>query len=148
MDNKEKDFYLRLRGQIKDWFNNKAGRNQKWSEFILLAPDIFHLLYKVARDPEVPMSSKLKIGAAIAYFIAPIDLIPEAFLGPIGYLDDITVAAYALNQLVGDVNPEIIRRHWAGDQDILRLVKTIIVNADLMLGKGIFRKIKKLFGKK
>ncbi|HEX2963468.1 MAG TPA: YkvA family protein [Ignavibacteriales bacterium] len=148
MDNKEKDFYLRLRGQIKDWFNNKAGRNQKWSEFILLAPDIFHLLYKVARDPEVPMSSKLKIGAAIAYFIAPIDLIPEAFLGPIGYLDDITVASYALNQLVGDISPEIIRRHWAGDQDILRLVKTIIVNADLMLGKGIFRKIKKLFGKK
>ncbi|MGE5351370.1 MAG: YkvA family protein [Acidobacteriota bacterium] len=148
MDNKEKDFYLKLRGQIKDWFDNKAGGNQKWSEFILLAPDLFHLLYKVIRDPEVPMKSKLKIGAAIAYFIAPIDLIPEALLGPIGYLDDITVAAYALNQLVGDLNPEIIRRHWAGDQDILRLIKTIIVNADLMLGKGIFRKIKKLFGKK
>ncbi|MGE5430702.1 MAG: YkvA family protein [Syntrophomonadaceae bacterium] len=148
MDNKEKDFYLKLRSGIKDWFDNKAGRNQKWSEFILLAPDIFYLLYKVARDPGVPMMNKLKIGAAIAYFISPIDLIPEAFLGPIGYLDDITVAAFALNQLISDVNPEIVRKHWAGDKDILMLLKTITVNANLMLGKGIFRKVKKLFGKR
>ena len=148
MENKEKDFYLKLRGQVKDWFDNKAGNNQKWSEFILLAPDMFYLLYNVARDPEVPAISKLKIGAAIVYFISPIDLIPEAFFGPIGYLDDITVAAFTLNQLVNDINPEIVRRHWAGSQDILMLLKTIIVNANNILGKGIFRKIKKLFGKR
>lgn len=148
MENKEKDFYLKIRNQIKDWFDSKAGRNQKWSEFILLAPDIFYLLYKVARDPEVPMANKLKIGAAIAYFISPIDLIPEALLGPIGYLDDITVAAFALNQLITDIDPEIVRRHWAGNQDILMLLKTITVNAHLFLGKGIFRKVKKLFGRK
>lgn len=148
MDNKEKDFYLRLRRQIKNWFNSKAGQNQKWSEFILLAPDMFYLLYKVTRDPEVPIANKLKIGAAIAYFISPIDLIPEAFFGPIGYLDDITVAAFALNQLVADIDPEIVRRHWAGDRDILMVLKTILANANIFLGKGIFKKVKKLFGKR
>ncbi|MCU7494624.1 MAG: DUF1232 domain-containing protein [Ignavibacteria bacterium] len=148
MINKEKEYYLRLRGQIKDWFDSKAGSRQKWSEFILLAPDLFYLLYKVARDPGVPVMNKIKIGASIAYFIAPIDIIPEAFLGPIGYLDDITVAAFTLNQLINDINPEIVRKHWAGNQDILRLLKTIIINADLMLGKGALRKIKKLFSKR
>lgn len=148
MDNKEKDFYLRLRRQIKNWFNSKAGQNQKWSEFILIAPDMFHLLYKVTLDPEVPIANKLKIGAAIAYFISPIDLIPEAFFGPIGYLDDVTVAAFALNQLITDIDPEIVRRHWAGDRDILMVVKTILANANIFLGKGIFKKVKKLFGKK
>lgn len=148
MESEEKNFYLKLRSQIKNWFDSKAGRKQKWSEFILLAPDIFYLLYKIAREPEVPLMHKVKIGAAIAYFIAPIDLIPEAFLGPVGYLDDITVAAFTLNQLINDIDPRIVQKHWAGDKDILMLVKTIILNSNAMLGKGIFGKIKKLFGKK
>jgi uncharacterized membrane protein YkvA (DUF1232 family) len=34
---------------------------------------------------------KWMVLGAIVYFLSPIDLLPEAFLGPIGYLDDILV---------------------------------------------------------
>jgi len=34
---------------------------------------------------------RLLLGVVIAYVICPIDLLPEAFIGPAGYLDDILV---------------------------------------------------------
>lgn len=145
MDLKQRDFYQKLRGQIKHWAQNKAGMNEKWSDFILLAPDLFHLLTRMTLDPDVPASGKLKLGAAIAYFISPLDFIPELFLGPIGYMDDIVMAAYVLNQLLNNLSPEVVSRHWAGDKDILRVIRTILINADQLIGSGIWRKIRKRF---
>ena len=46
------DFYQTLRRKIKDW-ETKEGANHKWAEYILLAPDFFHLLCKLAIDKEV-----------------------------------------------------------------------------------------------
>ena len=34
---------------------------------------------------------KVFFGLAIAYLILPVDLIPEAFIGPVGYIDDLVV---------------------------------------------------------
>ncbi len=58
---------------------------------------------------------KLNLVTAIAYFISPIDILPEAILGPIGYLDDLGIAAYVLNDLLNTVDPKIVRRNWVGD---------------------------------
>lgn len=145
MNTKEKDFYQKLRIQIKNWLDTRTGKDQKWSEFILLAPDLFHLMCKLVIDPDVPLANKLKLGAAIAYFIAPLDLLPEAFLGPIGYLDDISVTAYVIDQLLNDVHPQIVQKHWAGDKDILLITRNIVINANRMLAGGIVKKIKKIF---
>jgi uncharacterized membrane protein YkvA (DUF1232 family) len=35
---------------------------------------------------------------AAVYIISPFDLLPEALLGPIGYLDDLGVLAWAIKQ--------------------------------------------------
>jgi len=78
--------------------------------------------------------------------MSPIDFLPEEIIGPAGYLDDISVAAYILNKLINDVDPKIIQKHWAGDRDVLLLIKSIIANADEMLGAGLWEKIKQKFG--
>jgi uncharacterized membrane protein YkvA (DUF1232 family) len=70
---------------------------------------------------------------------------PEAFLGPIGFLDDIAVAAYILNDIVNEVDPKIVRKYWAGDQDILYVIKNVLANANNMLGGRVWNKIKKKF---
>ena len=88
------------------------------------------------------MGKKVKLITAIAYFISPIDLLPEAILGPIGYLDDLGVAAYVLNDLLNSVDPQVIKRNWVGDNDILLLIKKILINIDNMIGKGIWEKVK------
>lgn len=43
--------------------------------------------------------SVLLILAAIAYLISPIDIIPEALLGPLGLADDAAVLAYLIKLL-------------------------------------------------
>lgn len=142
MNSEEQDFYKRIRKKVNDWLEINAGNNKQWSEYILLAPDLFHLLTKLSLDKEIPESKKVKLLAAIAYFISPIDLLPEALLGPIGFLDDIALSAYVLNDIINNVDPKIVTRNWAGDKDILVLVKTILANASNFLGSKILRKIK------
>jgi len=143
MDNKEEKFYLKLRTNITAWLEKKTNLNSRFSEYLLVVPDIFYLLVKLVQDPEVPQEKKVKLVAAIAYFISPIDLLPEAILGPIGYLDDLGVAAYVLNDLLNTIDPKIIKRNWVGDIDILFLIKKILINIDNIIGKGLWEKIKR-----
>ena len=145
MNTRQQDFYQKLRTDVKTWISKNIDKENKWSDYILAAPDLFHLLCKLSVDKDVPSKKKIKLVAGIAYFISPIDLLPEAFLGPIGYLDDIAVTAYILNELVNDVDPQIVRRHWAGEHDILDLIKTILANADKMIGGKLWNKIRKRF---
>jgi uncharacterized membrane protein YkvA (DUF1232 family) len=139
---KEEQFYLKLRKNITEWLNNNTNLNHRWREYLLVVPDIFHLLVKLVQDPDVPQAKKLKLVAAIAYFISPIDFLPEAFLGPVGYLDDLGLAAYVLNDLLNTIDPQIIKRNWVGDVDILYLVKKILINIDNIIGKGLWEKVR------
>lgn len=145
MNERQSEFYKKIRKDVKVWLHNNADKNDQWSEYLLAAPDLFHLLYKLSVDKDIPSNKKVKLFAGIAYFISPIDLFPEALFGPIGYLDDISVAAYVLNDIVNEIDPQIVRKHWAGEQDILDLVKTILANADKMIGSKLWKKIRKRF---
>jgi uncharacterized membrane protein YkvA (DUF1232 family) len=111
----------------------------------MFAPDLFHLLVKLSLDPEVPGPRKIKLLGAIAYFISPIDVLPEALLGPLGLLDDIAVAAWVLNLMVNESDPEIVRKHWAGDGDGLEVIQRILTSADEMIGGGLWERLKKKF---
>lgn len=146
MDEQKKDFYQKLRADIKKWLKEKQGNEHKWADYILLAPDLFHLLTRLTLDPDVPAGKKVKIAGIIAYFISPLDFLPEMLLGPIGYLDDIALTAYILNDIINEVDPQIVRRNWAGEQDILLLIKNIIANTNNMVGSGVWKKIKRTFG--
>ncbi len=145
MGKKEENFYLKLRTNITEWLGNNANINYKWREYLLVVPDIFYLLVKLVQDPDVPKGKKLKLVTAIVYFISPIDILPEMFLGPIGYLDDLGVAAYVLNDLLNTIDPQIIKKNWVGDVDILYLIKKILINIDNMIGKGIWDKVRGKF---
>lgn len=145
MNKGQLDFYKKIRKDVKHWVNDNLDKENKWVDYILAAPDLFHLLCKLTADSEIPSNKKIKLVAGIAYFISPIDLLPEMFLGPVGYLDDIAVAAFILNDLVNEVDPQIVRKHWAGEQDVLILIKTILTNADKMIGSKMWQRIKKRF---
>ena len=48
-----------------------------------------------ARDPQTPLRVKGILFAALAYFVTPIDAIPD-FVAGLGFTDDATVAAMAI----------------------------------------------------
>ncbi len=124
------------------WLATSEGARHKWADYLMLAPDFFHLLCKLSIEKEVPPKEKAKLAAVIAYFILPIDLMPEALTGPIGYLDDVALAAYVLNSIINKTDPEIVTRHWAGEADVLNVIQEILRVADDMVGGGLWKKIK------
>lgn len=144
MDEREKDFYQKLRDKIKTWSEREENQSTRWAEWLLLAPDLFHLLVRLTADPDVPMKEKAKLAAVTAYFISPIDLLPELVLGPTGFLDDIVLTAYALNAMINNVDPQILLKHWAGEGDILIVIQNILEIADRMVGSGLFKKLKRI----
>ncbi len=144
--NKEAGFYKKLRNKLQAWLDSKDGQNNEWSKYLIWAPDLFYLMWKLSQDERVPKSEKVKLLAALAYFISPIDLLPEAIFGPAAFTDDIALAAYVLNGLVNYTDPEIIHEHWPGDDDVLEVIQRILNTADRMLGKGLWNKLKGKIG--
>lgn len=139
MEKEHQDFYLKLRKRIDQYLQKN---NSQYAEYLLLAPDLFHLMVKLSMDERIPTDKKIKFVAVIAYFISPLDLLPEFLLGPIGYLDDIALAAYVLNDYVNQNDAHVVRELWAGDQDILSAIKNILAVADKAIGSGLWKKIR------
>lgn len=135
------DFYLKFRAEMREWVNSKSGKENKYVDYLMVAPDLFHLLCKLTLEKDVPVKHKAKLVGVIAYFISPLDAVPEAFVGPAGYVDDIALACYALNSMLNEVDSEIVIRNWAGDEDLLNYIQTILGIADNMLGSGMLNKI-------
>jgi uncharacterized membrane protein YkvA (DUF1232 family) len=142
MDEKQSDFYIRLRAKIEAYLEK---HDNAYADYLLLAPDLFHLLVKLSIDDRVPTEKKAKFIAVIAYFISPLDFLPEMLLGPLGYLDDIALTAYVINQYINETDASVVRELWAGDQDILTTLKNIIATADKFIGAGLWKKIRSKF---
>ena len=142
MNKEQQDFYIKLRKKITNFLEKK---NTPYADVLLLGPDMFHLLVKLSLDERVPTKQKAKFVGVIAYFISPLDLLPEFLLGPIGYLDDIALASYVLNNFINETDSQIVRELWAGDQDILTSIKNVLAIADKAIGSGLWKKIQSKF---
>jgi len=139
------DFYQRTRGKIVAWAKG-AGAGKDVTNYILLVPDIVALMARLMQDPQVAGQIKAEIAAASAYIIVPIDLMPEAMLGPAGLIDDAIVGMYALNRLVaamGSVGEDKLRQYWDGEEDILVVMNRLLTDADKFVSGKVWTGIKK-----
>ncbi len=139
-------FYDRLRGSIRRYVENKGSVLGKTADFLLLVPDVFILLWRLTRDSRVTGKDKILLGTAIAYYISPFDLIPEALVGPIGYLDDLVFGVYVLNRMLTTTDPAVLRDHWSGSDDVLATIQRVLIAADSLVGSRMVGKIKKMMG--
>jgi len=73
--------------------------------------------YCCAIDPQTPMKAKGVLFAALAYFVAPTDMVPDMIAG-LGFTDDATVLATAL----GIVGSQIQESHRRAARKLLGLV--------------------------
>lgn len=63
------------------------------------------ILYYTLQDPDVPAWAKTVVVNALAYFINPVDTIPDPVPG-VGYADDLVVLVTALAVIAVCVSPE------------------------------------------
>jgi uncharacterized membrane protein YkvA (DUF1232 family) len=140
------DIYQGLRAELRNQMKDTAtGSSNKLLEYALMGPDLAHLLSKLMMEPEVPVGEKAKLAVALAYVVSPVDLLPAVLVGPVGWLEDIAIAAYVLNSLINKTNPELVTRHWAGEGDVLALIRGVLTFADQKLGGGFLRRVEGFF---
>ena len=137
-------FYDRLRGSIASYLERKGSAVGKAGEFLLLVPDVFILLWRLTTDRRVQGKHKVLLVSGLAYYISPIDFMPEAILGPIGYLDDLVFGVYILNKVLADTDISIVREHWSGSEDILDSIQRVLGAADGLVGSKFVAKIKQM----
>jgi uncharacterized membrane protein YkvA (DUF1232 family) len=101
----------RREGRVRDQFWNtakKAARYVPFMEEVIAA-------YYCALDRNTPTRVRGVLLAALAYFVLPLDAIPDFLLG-IGFTDDVTVLAAA----IGALRPHITPAHRAAAQRALQ----------------------------
>jgi uncharacterized membrane protein YkvA (DUF1232 family) len=64
----------------------------------------------VLRDPRTPWAARFLLGCSVAYFLSPIDLIPD-FVPVLGQLDDAVIVPLLLLTGLALVPAEVIREH-------------------------------------
>lgn len=137
-------FYDRIRENIRRFLEKKAHLD-KSAEYLLLVPDMFMLLWRLVNDSRVTAKNKVLLGSGLAYYLFPLDLMPEGFLGPIGYLDDLVFGVYLLNRMLVDTDAAILREHWSGADDVLETIQNVLNAADNLVGKDMLGRIKNIF---
>jgi uncharacterized membrane protein YkvA (DUF1232 family) len=137
-------FYDRVRGSIHRYLESRGSAAEKSSKFLLFVPDVFMLLWRLMNDSRVTGKDKVLLGSALVYFISPFDILPEAFLGPIGYLDDLVFGVFVLNKLLRNTDPQVLRDHWSGDEDVLEMIQRVLASANELIGTKLMEQIRKM----
>lgn len=136
-------FYDRLRAKVARAVEDR-GTPGNVAELLLFVPDVFILLWRLAMDARVEIKNKLLLGTTVTYFIFPLDFIPEALLGPVGYMDDLVLAAFVLNRMVNSIDKKVLREHWSGNRDLLEVIKRILQLSDQVVSTDLVKKIKRI----
>lgn len=145
-DDKADRFYDRLRASIGSYVEKRDAKLGKVKGYLLLVPDVFILLFRLFRDDRVAAQDKAILGTGLAYFVFPLDIVPEGIIGPMGYLDDLVFAAYILNRMLLHTDEEILREHWSGDEDLLQMIRRVLKVGDSLVNKKFVNRIKKIVG--
>jgi len=80
------------------------------------------------------------LGAAVAYILNPLDLVPD-WIPFIGLVDDVYLVAVALLRLVLRVDEQVLKDNWKGRDDLIPLLKKVADGAVAFLPARIRRSI-------
>lgn len=103
---------------------------------IYLIPNFLKLLFRLFKDKRVPTAEKAFLIGAIAYIIAPLDLLPDV-IPFLGQVDDLYLVSLTMLRLLNRTPADVVREHWDGGGDIARIVGRIAQAASFVLPKRV-----------
>jgi uncharacterized membrane protein YkvA (DUF1232 family) len=138
-------FYDRLRAAIVVEVERRGGKlGPKVVEVLLLAPDVFVLMARLALDRNVPASSRGLIAGGLAYFLVPVDLLPEAVLGPSGYLEDVILGLLLVERAFSKDLAPWAESYWSGPSGLHRIIGDVTAAAHAVLGENLWQRLQKV----
>ncbi|MEU4740087.1 DUF1232 domain-containing protein [Actinosynnema sp. NPDC023658] len=91
---------------------------------VRLLPDVLRLVTRLARDPGVPRSVRVRLWLLLGYLALPFDLVPD-FIPVLGYADDVIAVAWVLRSAVRAAGPDVLASHWPGTPEGLAVVRRL-----------------------
>jgi uncharacterized membrane protein YkvA (DUF1232 family) len=73
--------------------------------------NILRLLWRLFRDPRMPLYLKGMLVLAIAYVVSPLDLIPAPLFLVLGMVDDFAIALIAVNFFLQRAPQDVVDEH-------------------------------------
>ena len=110
-----KDFYCTLLENLENF-------DGEYASFIDCGPNLFKLLCDLL-DEDVDKEDRIKINAAISYYVVPMDVIPEEIYGAYGYIDDIFISAYVLKFLAEKYSFDFLQEAWDFGNDVEEVIE-------------------------
>lgn len=92
----------------------RTGAKRTVMDTIRQLPNYVRLLFGLLRDNRVATIDKVLVGAAIAYILAPVDLIPD-WIPFLGEVDDVFLLVTALQRLISNAGRSVVLQYWLGD---------------------------------
>jgi uncharacterized membrane protein YkvA (DUF1232 family) len=118
-----------------DWNQRREARGILRSAMMLI-PNFLKLLYRLFKDPRVPLAEKALLIGAIAYVISPFDIILD-FVPFVGQVDDLYLIALVLLRMLSRTSDDVLIEHWDGKSDLAATVHKIERAARYILPKRI-----------
>ena len=108
---KFKDFYDIIKENLESY-------DEKYDDFINYGPELFKLLIETLNDKKMKSKLRLEVSAALAYYVAPFDIIPETIYGPYGYIDDIFICLYVLRDIERELGYKFLEDLWENERNL------------------------------
>ena len=130
MDVEFKDFYDIL-------IDNLNSFDEDYDSFIDYGPNLYKLLCDCLNSPELNSELRLNISAAIAYYVVPMDVIPENIYGPYGYIDDIYISVFVLRKVAHELGYDFLQELWSDDEDVENIIEICFKESVDVLGDKV-----------
>jgi len=106
-------------------------------------PNYVRLLFGLLRDKRVAAIDKLLVAGAIAYILAPVDLIPD-WIPFLGEVDDVFLLVTALQRLISNAGRSIVLQYWLGDPaDLASMnLRHVLTAAAFFLPRRVRRRLR------
>jgi uncharacterized membrane protein YkvA (DUF1232 family) len=102
----------------------RVGRRSDARALAGFIPDCIVLFKRLLSDSRVARWRKALLAALIAYLAMPIDLVPD-FVPIAGQLDDAILVGLVLRTILRASGEPLLREHWPGPDQSLRLVQRL-----------------------
>ncbi len=121
----------------------RTGAKRTVMDTIRQLPNYVRLLFGLLRDRRVATVDKLLVGAAIAYIIAPVDLIPD-WIPFLGEVDDVFLLVTALQRLIANAGRTVVTQYWVGDPAELGAMnlRNVLTAAAFFLPRRLRRRLR------
>ena len=121
----------------------RTGAKRTVMDTIRQLPNYVRLLFGLLTDRRVSTIDKVLVGAAIAYIIAPVDLIPD-FIPFLGEVDDVFLLVTALQRLIANAGKSVVLQYWLGNPSDLAAMnlRQVLMAASFFLPRRMRRRLR------